>query len=155
MIIPISKETERIPAGFIIYLNSRSGEASHTKRRLNDRFRIHYHDVIISTMASQITSLVIVHSTVYSGTDERKHESSASLAFVWGIHRWPVNSPHKGPVTRKRFSFDDVIMCYYFPDWYIALFVTRSIFNVIFHRYSLSTFWLILKKLCKNRYTCM
>ena len=43
-------------------------------------------------------------------TDQRKHQSSASLAFAWGIHRWPVNSPHKGPVTRKMFPFDEVIM---------------------------------------------
>ena len=57
-----------------------------------------------------ITSLAIVYSTVYSGTDERKHQSSVSLAFVRGIHRWPVNSPHKWPVTRKVFPFDDVIM---------------------------------------------
>ena len=35
---------------------------------------------------------------------------SASLAFARGIHRWPVNSPHKGPVTRKMVPFDDVIM---------------------------------------------
>ena len=40
----------------------------------------------------------------------QNHQSSTSLAFVWGIHRWPVNSPHKGPVTRKMFPFDDVIM---------------------------------------------
>ena len=53
---------------------------------------------------------MIVYSTVYSGSDQRKHQSSASLAFVWGIHRWPVNSPHKWPVTRKMFPFDDVIM---------------------------------------------
>ena len=33
-----------------------------------------------------------------------------ALAFVMGIHRWPVNSPHKGPVTRKMFPFDDVII---------------------------------------------
>ena len=46
----------------------------------------------------------------YSGADQRKNETSASLAFVRGIHRWPVNSPHKGPVTRKRFQFEDVIM---------------------------------------------
>ena len=70
----------------------------------------HYNDVIRGTMASQITSLTIVYSTVYSGADQRKHQSSASLAFVWGIHRWPVNSPHKWPVTRKMFPFDDVIM---------------------------------------------
>ena len=64
----------------------------------------------MSTMASQITSLTIVYSTVYLGADQWKHQSSASLAFVRGIHRWPVNSPHKGPVTRKMFPFDDVIM---------------------------------------------
>ena len=52
-----------------------------------------------------------VCSTVYSGVDQRKHQSSAPLAFVWGIHLWPVNSPHKGQVTRKMFPFDDVIMC--------------------------------------------
>ena len=72
--------------------------------------RHHYCDVIIGTMASQITNLTIVYSTVYSGTDQRKHQSSASLAFVRGFHRGPVNSPHKGPVMRKMFPFDDVIM---------------------------------------------
>ena len=61
-------------------------------------------------MASPITSLTIVYSTVYSCADQGKHQCSASLAFVQGIHRWPVNSPHKGPVTRKIFPFDDVIM---------------------------------------------
>ena len=69
----------------------------------------HYNDVIMSAMACQITSLTIAYSTVYSGTDQRKHQSSASLAFVRGIHRWPVNSPHKGPVMRKMFPFDDVM----------------------------------------------
>ena len=71
---------------------------------------IHYSDVIMDMMASQITSLTIVYSTVYLGTDQRKHQSSASLACVWGIHWWPVNSPHKWLVTRKMFPFDDVIM---------------------------------------------
>ena len=64
----------------------------------------------MSKMASQIASLMIVYSAVYSSTDQRKHQSSASLAFVRGIHRWPVNSPHEGPVTRKIFPFDDIIM---------------------------------------------
>ena len=64
----------------------------------------------MSTIASQITSLAIVYSIVYSDAGQRKHQSSASLAFVWGIHRGPVNSPHKWPVTRKIFPFDDVIM---------------------------------------------
>ena len=71
----------------------------------------HYNDVIMTMMASQITSLTIVYKTVYSDADQRKHQSSASLAFVWGIHRGPVNSPHKWPVTRKMFPVDDVIMC--------------------------------------------
>ena len=71
---------------------------------------LHYSDLIMSTMASQITGVSIVYSTVCSGTDKRKRQKSASLAFVRGIHRWPVNSPHKGPVTRKTFHFDDVIM---------------------------------------------
>ena len=70
----------------------------------------HYSDVIMGTIASQITSLTIVYSNVYSDADQRKHQSSASLAFVRGIHREPVNSPHKWPVTRKMFPFDDVIM---------------------------------------------
>ena len=62
-------------------------------------------------MASQLTSLTIVYSTVYSGADQIiKHQSFLSLAFVQGIHRWPVNSPHKWPVKRKMFPFDDVIM---------------------------------------------
>ena len=71
---------------------------------------LHYDDVIMSAIASQITSLTIVYSTVSSGADQSKHQSSASLAFVCGIHRGPVNSPHKWPVTRKMFPFDDVIM---------------------------------------------
>ena len=61
----------------------------------------HYSDVIMGVMA---------YSTVYSGADQRKHQSSVSLAFVRGIHRWPVNSSRKRPVTRKMFPFDDVIM---------------------------------------------
>ena len=71
---------------------------------------LHFYDVIIRAMASQTTSLKIVYSTVYSGTNQVKHQSSASLAFVWGIHRWLVKSPHKGPVTRKMFPFDNVII---------------------------------------------
>ena len=76
----------------------------------------HYGDVIMGVMASQITSLTIVYSNVYSGADQSIHQSSASLAFVWGIHRGPVNSPHKWPVTRKMFPFDDVIMNMPFPS---------------------------------------
>ena len=70
----------------------------------------HYSDIITSMMASQITNITIVHSTIYSGADQRKNESSPSLGFVRGIHRWPVNSPPKGPVMQKMFLFHDVIM---------------------------------------------
>ena len=66
----------------------------------------------MSAMAFQITGLTIVYSTVYSGTDQRKHQSSESLAFGGAIHRWPVNYRHKGPVTRKMFPFDDVTIAY-------------------------------------------
>ena len=61
-------------------------------------------------MASQITSLTILYPIAYSGADQRKHQSSALIAFVQGIHRWPLNTPHKGPVTWKIFPFDDVII---------------------------------------------
>ena len=64
----------------------------------------------MGAMASQITSFTLVYPTVYSDADQRKHQGSTSLAFVLGIHRGPVNSPHKGPVTRKMFPFGDVIM---------------------------------------------
>ena len=70
----------------------------------------HYSGVIMGAIVSQMTSLMIVYSIVYSSADQRKHQSSVSLAFVQGIHRWPVNSPHKWPVTRRMFPFDDVIM---------------------------------------------
>ena len=72
--------------------------------------RIHYCDAKMGIVASQITSLRIVYTTVYSDADQSKHQSCASLAFVWGIHRGPVNSPHKWSVTRKMFPFDDVII---------------------------------------------
>ena len=84
----------------------------HLKLRVKLKRNLHYNDVIMGAIASQITILNIVYSTVYSDADQRrKHQSSASQAFVRGIHRSPVNSPHKGPVTRKMFPFDDVIMC--------------------------------------------
>ena len=60
----------------------------------------------MSAMVFQIIGVSIVCATVCSGADQ----SSASLAFVRGIHRWPVNSPYKGPVTRKMFTFDGGIM---------------------------------------------
>ena len=69
-----------------------------------------YIDVIMGAMAYQFTSLTIVYSIVYSGADQRKHQSSALLAFVRGIHRWPEHSANKGTVMRKMFPFYDVIM---------------------------------------------
>ena len=70
----------------------------------------HYSNVIMGTIASQITSFTIVYSTVYTDADQRKHQRSASLTFVRVIHRGPVNSPQKWPITRKMFPFDDVII---------------------------------------------
>ena len=70
----------------------------------------HYDDVIMGAIVSQITGLTIVYSTIYLDADQSEHQSSASLAFVWEIHREPVNSPHKWPVTRKMFPFHEVIL---------------------------------------------
>ena len=113
------------------YFNSLSWITIHIqqstpKRSTGSVLFCHYDDVTMSGMVSLITSLTIVYSTVYSGADQRKHQSPASLAFpssngnsfrVAGPlcgeftgPRSPVNSPHKGPVTRKLFPFDDVIM---------------------------------------------
>ena len=78
----------------------------------------HYSDVIMSAMASQITGVSIACSTVCSGADQTKHQSSTSLAFVGEIHRWPVNSLHKGPVTRIMFPFDDVLMLKHLPIYH-------------------------------------
>ena len=72
---------------------------------------LHYNDAIMSTMASKVTGVSIVCSTLASATDQRKHESSASRAFVWGIHWWPVNSQHRRPVTQKMFPSDEFIIC--------------------------------------------
>ena len=114
---------------------------------------IHYYDVIIGTMASQITSLTIVYSTVYSDADQRKYQSSASLAFVREIHRGPVNSPHKWPVTRKMFAFDDVIMFKSYRmslnlwkrrNWVhfrLSLFTDKHMVNRIFQRLLLISCW--------------
>ena len=67
---------------------------------------LHDRDVIMSATVCQTTWVSIVYSTVCSGVDQRKHQGSASLAFVRGIHRWPMNSPHKGPVTLKMLPFN-------------------------------------------------
>ena len=86
---------------------------------------------------SRITSFTIVYSTVYSVADQRKHQRSASLAFVRRIHRWPVNSPHKWPITRKRFPFDDVVTS-------SEYFIEHK--QLKFKTYLLASFWLFWKR---------
>ena len=103
----------------------------------DDNFKNHYCDVIMGAMASQITGITIVCSTVYSGADQRKHQNSASLAFMRGIHWSPVNSPHKGPVTRKMFPFDDVIVTFLYKDTWI---LTECLLNIT-HGVSFTTSW--------------
>ena len=89
-----------------------------------------YSDVIMSVMASQTTGISIVYSAVCLGVDQGKNQSSASRAFVRWIHWWPVNSMHKGPVTRTMLPFDDVIMNL-LTRWCI----TRRAFVLSFFRY--------------------
>ena len=69
----------------------------------------HHIDIIMTTLASQITSITVVYSTVYSDADQNKHQSSASLAFVWGIHRgrW---IPRTKASYAEMFPFDDVML---------------------------------------------
>ena len=71
---------------------------------------LHHSDVTMGAMASQITNVLVVYSTVYSGTDQRKYQGHALLAFAGGIDRWPVISPRKEPATRKMIPFNDAIM---------------------------------------------
>ena len=109
----ICAENQRLNEHVLIFMDGDGNNSlSESTKENMDK---HYSDVIMGAMASQITGLTIVYSTVYSGADQRKHQSSASLAFVWGIHRWPVNSPHKWAVTRKIFPFDDVISVHIVP----------------------------------------
>ena len=99
----------------------------------------HYCDVTMSSMASQITSLKIVYSSVYSVAVQRKHQSSASLAFLWG----PVNSRHKWPVTRKMFPFDDIIIhdhhyCYSCPCTKLAPVTSSLLLRMPLHQIGIS-----------------
>ena len=82
---------------------------------------VHYSDVVMSAMASQITGGLIVCSTVCSGADQRKHQSSASLAFVRGIHRSSVDSPHKGQVTSFIVTIESFI---------VIIAIIRNIHNI-------------------------
>ena len=107
----------------------------------------HYKEDIMSAMASHITDVSIVCLTVGSGADQRNHQSSASLAFVQPIHRWPVNSPHKRPVTRKMFPFDDVIM--YLHVFYSCLVLRITLIlkhEAYYHQYSVDLVQVVHKK---------
>ena len=106
----------------------------------------HYNDVIMGAMSSQITSITIVYSIVYSGADQRKHQSAASLAFVWANHRWPANSLHKGPETRTIFPFDDVNIVNLLCDYFL--------FSAT-HGDRLMGIWTPDSRLCWQRYYCM
>ena len=108
----------------------------------------------MGAMASQIIGRTIIYSTVYSGTDQRKHQSSALLTFVRGIHQWPVNFPHKWPVTRKILPFDDAIMEGSVLVIYFSLYFRESLSHLLtrglFHnRFStvIQTRW----KVCSHR----
>ena len=84
----------------------------------------HYSDVTMSILASQITCDSTVCLCVCLDEHKRKHQSPCYWPFVRGIHHTPVNSPHKGPVTRKSFPFDDVIMIEHRSEnWLIIPFV--------------------------------
>ena len=85
----------------------------------------------MNAMASQITGRLDFCSTVCSGADQRKHQSS--LAFVRGIHRWPVDSPHKGPVTRQIYPFDDFIMSHIFLGWPGSTYLDNTHFKIKYH----------------------
>ena len=98
---------------------------------------VHYNDIIMGTMASQITSLTIVYSTVYSVADQRKHQSSASL----------VNSPHKWPVARKIFPFEDVIMLTDVSLWLSNCIPSSSVDIITFSSPELSGFFYLFPQM--------
>ena len=104
----------------------------------------------MSIMASQITSASIVYSTVCSGANQRKHQSSTSLSFVRGIHQWPVNSSYKGPITRKMFPFDDVIMERYHifhPQTLIMEVVATTTYKLF------TMHWTIWRNICRRYFS--
>ena len=89
-------------------------------------YSFHYNYVMMNDTASQITGLTIVCSTVYSSADQRKHQSSASLAFGRGIHWWPVNSPHKRPVVYEADVVHPQLWGYVYSllfQWFLGLLI--------------------------------
>ena len=113
----------------------------------------HYIDVIMTTMASQITSFTVVYSTVYSDADQRKHQSSASLAFVWGIHRDRWIPRTKDQLRGKMFPFDDVIIM---TSALVTAILQKSLpvddeINLNRHSHRLNfTLWLNWCQLCRH-----
>ena len=102
-----------------------SAKALCTQKNLHVFFRthcktalLHYRDLIMSAMASQIIGVTIVYPTNCSRAYQR-NTKSASVAFVRGIHRSPVKSLHKSPATRNIFPFDDAIGNILFCTLYI------------------------------------
>ena len=114
--LPLHSRLEKKRTSTVMALRKTNPQKKETNRLATPQ-PFYYSDVIMGAIASQITGVSIVYSTVRSGTDKRKYQSSASLTFVRGIHRLPVNSPHKRSVTRKMFPFDDVIMSKIIVDW--------------------------------------
>ena len=105
---------------------------------------MHYNGVILSAMASQIT--------VYARWRSKKHQSSATLAFVRELHRRPVNSPHKGPVTRKMFLFDDVIIVRdptYIQCWFSYSLIQKLSFEKMPSKIQLGIWWSPLRQCLK------
>ena len=97
----------------------------------------YYDDVIMTTIASQITSLTSVYSTVYSDAHQRKHQSSASLAFVWGIHRDRWIPRTKGQLRGKCFHL--MTSSWYFPlrgwlNWFLLWHSTMLLWLYFFKR---------------------
>ena len=118
----------------------------HVNAQCNRSVLNHFSDVIMGAVASKITGVSMVCSTVCSGADLRKHHSSAPQSFVTGIHRRPVNSPHKGPVMRKNFPFDDITI-YKFSralSWKTSLCLESNISRNLFFwaQFSISQHWL-------------
>ena len=111
---PLHSFAQQMPAVGAVQGDLKASSAGHLS--------LHHNDVIMNVMASQITSLTIVYSTVYSDAIQRKHQSSASLAFVRGIPRT------KGTVTRKMFPYDDVIMILWV--YFISTIGNHSIYPV-------------------------
>ena len=105
---------------------------------------LHYIDVIMTTMASQITSLTVVYSTVYSDADLRKHQSSASLAFVWGIHRCQVTEDSFEATQNDKYSLPRCTLST--P----SIFLYKTHLSRQFYCWSLKCSWSITCRRCSN-----